>query len=139
MSTFFPALIAALILGLAIVFFVRRSRPAPTDAPEPGLSPTIHRVRANVRAILSQEHPLASVSSYGATELDPRNFTVTIDVRYDRERDEIRRDPLLRDRFRQALVDADYPASAIARVQFDVQSQQTVDRDFGGNWYQARK
>ncbi len=139
MSDFFPALIAALVLGLAIFFFVRRSRPAPTDAPEPGLSQTVHRVRANVRAILSQDYPAATVSSFGATGDDPRAFTVTIDVQYDRERDEIRMDPLLRERFRQALVNADYPVAAIPRVGFNVQSQQTVNRDFGGDWYQARK
>ncbi len=137
--TFLPALAVAFVLLLGLVFFVHRSRPAPTDAPEPGLSPTIHRVRANVRAILSKQYPDATVGSYGQTGADPRPFVVTINTSRDRERDEIRRDPLLRDRFRQALVDADYPASAIPRVGFDVQSQQTVDRDFGGDWYQARK
>lgn len=139
MNTFFPAILAALILGLAIFVFVRRSRPAPTDAPEPGLSQTVHRVHANVRAVLREEHPTATVSSFGATELDRRAFTVTIDVAYDRERDEIRRDPLLRERFRQALVNADYPVAAIPRVTFDVQSKQTVDREFAGDWNQARK
>ena len=139
MSTFVPALIAALILLGALAFFTRRSKPAPTDKPEAGVSPTIHRVRANVRAILSKEHPAATVSSYGATELDARHLVVTIDVKTDRERDEIRRDPLLRDRFQQALIDADYPASAAPRVSFNVESQQTVDREHEGNWYRARK
>ena len=137
--TFLPAILVAFVLLAGLFFFVRRSRPAPTEAPEPGLSPTIHRVRANVRAILSKQYPLATVSSYGATELDPRSLTITINVLTDRERDQIDRDPALRDRFRQALVNADYPISAICKVGFSVESQQTVDRDFGGNWHQARK
>ena len=136
---FLPVLVVALVLGAVIVFFVRRSRPAPNEVAEPGLSPTIHRVRANVRAVLSRQYPLATVSSYGATELDPRHFVVTIDVSTDRERDQIDRDAALKDRLRQALVDADYPATAIPKVGFHVESQETVDRDFGGNWYQARK
>ncbi len=137
--TFLPAILIALVLVAVLLFLVGRSRPVRTDAPEPGVSPTIHRVRANVRAILSKDYPTATVSSYGATEIDPRQFTVTIDVLTDRQRDEIRRDPLLRERFRQALVNADYPVAAIPRVGFDIQSQQTVDREHEGNWYRARK
>ena len=133
MTTFLPALIVAAILLLGLAFFVRRSRPVSTDRPEPGVSPTIHRVRANVRAILSKQHPTAVVSSYGATAADPRPFTITVSVATDAERDQIRHDPLLRQRFQQALIDADYPKAAAAKVAFDIESQQTIKRQLQGS------
>lgn len=127
--TLLPALLAFSLILVGLFFFVRRLKPAATDAAEPGVSPTIHRIRANVRAILRGGHPTAEVSSFGATEIDQRPFTVTILVGTDRERDAIRENGKLRDRFRQALVDADYPAPGIARVQFEIESRQTIERD----------
>ena len=127
-------------LVLLIAYFLRRgSLNSPkVDLAEEGIGPTAHRIRTNVRAILSRSHPSASVSTVDGTPFDRRYFCVTVNVPTDRERDEIRTDAFLKIKFRQALVDADYPVTEIDRVGWDVQSQQTVDRDFGGDWHQAR-
>jgi len=39
--------------------------------------------------------------------------------------------------FRDALVKAGYPAETHPVVHFGIQSQETVDRDYGGSWYEA--
>ena len=49
----------------------------------------------------------------------------------------MRTTPELTSEFRRALSVAGYPPDAIVEVGFAFESQQTVDRDYGGNWWYA--
>lgn len=43
--------------------------------------------------------------------------------------------PELVSEFRQVLLDAGYPATAVPDIGFEFEAQQTVDRDYNGNWW----
>jgi hypothetical protein len=76
-----------------------------------------------------------SVHHFGATHLGPGNLTICIGVATDAERQEIIDsgiDPLVR----AWLVDEGYPQDAIKHIGVSVDSQETVDRDWNGDWHQ---
>lgn len=147
MSTAVPVLLVVLC-ALVAIYVVRRSTrnqtpkaraEAERNQAEERESPTVHRVLESVRAILKRKGVQATISSYGATHIDPKYLVVLLMLETDRERNAITADRDFRERFRQALVDADYPRMARDQVQFVAESQETVDRDFGGNWFHALK
>ena len=70
---------------------------------------------------------------------DPGLLYIFIDTRTDAERDSLRADPTLHPEIVAALVANGYPQDAAPFVGLAIESQETVDRDFGGNWYRARK
>ena len=104
------------------------------------LYPAILRSRRAVRRELKDrgfDH--FRVSSFGATSIDPRHLCICIDVNSDDERNRLYEDQALIDQLRQALIACGYPEGSVPLVSFSVESQETVDRDFGGNWFYARK
>ncbi|HNT29512.1 MAG TPA: hypothetical protein PKL83_00995 [bacterium] len=76
---------------------------------------------------------------FGAIDIHPKHIGFWIRVKTDAEKQTIEQDaqilPALRDCFRTV----GYPAEAIAELGFAVQSDETVDRVFNGNWYHAIK
>jgi hypothetical protein len=50
------------------------------------------------------------------------------------ERDRMRAEPNLHQQLCNALVQAGYPSDAVPNVHFRFESQETVDRDYGGSW-----
>ena len=100
--------------------------------------PTIRRARKRIREVARQRCSTAKVFSHqGATKIDPRylNFLITTDT--DRERDLMRNDSQIYEQFCNALLNAGYPRQAIPSVHFSIESQETVDRDYGGRWNEA--
>ena len=73
------------------------------------------------------------------TRIDPRYLTFWIATKTDRERDQLRRDAGLPQELRDALLRAGYLPDAVPMVHFLIESQETVDRDYGGNWYEAKE
>lgn len=136
MSVFVPALIILLLLGTGL-YLASRSKSGSKAKSEDGDSPTVHRVLENVRATVSRDYPGATVSHLGST--DSRQLVILLMLRTDRHRDALLLDSTFRERFQQALVYADYPPTAIAHVKYLAQSQETVDRDFGGDWFEATR
>jgi hypothetical protein len=55
----------------------------------------------------------------------------------DSERDFLRQAPETYQQFCQALLISGYPQDAISLVHFRIESQETVDREYGGSWRQA--
>jgi hypothetical protein len=100
--------------------------------------PAIRRARRGIREAVRQQVPDAEVFSYqGATKSNPGHLSFSIRTASDRERDLLRQDPDIHTQFRNALVRAGYPTNTIPVVHFGIESQETVDRDYGGSWDQA--
>jgi hypothetical protein len=55
----------------------------------------------------------------------------------DNERDLLRQAPDTHQQFCDALLRAGYPQEAVSGVHFRIESQETVDRDYGGSWDEA--
>ncbi len=99
----------------------------------------IWRARRNVRKLLKPYCASAKVSSFGMSSIDPQYLFITINVQTDSEKKMLIEMPGLEDSMRHAVVIAGYPLSAVPLIGFSIESQQTVDRDFNGNWFYARK
>jgi hypothetical protein len=48
----------------------------------------------------------------------------------------MRREADLYEKFRSVLVRVGYPSEVIPAVKFRIESQETVDRDYGGSWWE---
>jgi len=140
--------ILAGILALWLILALFRRRPAPppgqasTTLPPSStgpLAPAIQAAEGAIRALARQRVPLAGVFHIGAVDLSPFNLAFWITTPTDAERDMLAADTELQDEFRRILLRAGYPADAVLKVGFAFQSQQTVDRDYGGNWWYAVK
>ena len=63
-----------------------------------------------------------------------KHFSFRVAVRTDRERDHMNGEPHLFQQLTGALLRVGYPADACPFVHFRIESQETVDRDYGGSW-----
>ena len=81
--------------------------------------------------------PLASGFHFGAYHIDPQLMAFWIMTETDAERDAVLAEGLADATFRRALGQAGYPRKAIPLITVTAESQETVDRDFGGNWWRA--
>lgn len=103
------------------------------------LKHAISRAEREVLSLAQKRFGCCKVFSFGAVDIDPRNLAVWITTDTDTQRDELLRIGALIGQFRVAFRDAGYPEGAIAEIRFEFESQQTVDRDFNGNWWHAVK
>jgi len=108
-----------------------------------GRKPSLDRIRKRAtRAIIAHARsitPGAWGFSFGAIDIDPKHLSVWVATKTDAQRDRLASNPAVSDRFRQILAAEGYPASVLDEVNFTFESQETVDREFGGNWWYAQK
>jgi hypothetical protein len=72
----------------------------------------------------------AEVDSFRSTTSKPY-FRIAVST--DRERDDLRKEPLLYERLSGALRLVGYPPETVSLVHFRIESQETVARDYGGS------
>ncbi len=92
-----------------------------------------------IKLLAQEKCANADVFSFGVPDIHPRHLAFWIKTNSDEERDRLQVDAKLRQSFRDVLLELGYPAEAVPLVGFAFESQETVDRDFGGNWYYATK
>lgn len=103
-----------------------------------GRNDTVQRARKKgevmVREFVRERLPQADVFSFGAIDISPSYLAIWVTTGTDEERDALRNDETLVPRLRELLVSAGYPQDHVPSVGFEFESQETVDRDFGGSW-----
>src|SRR5262245_37730396 len=99
----------------------------------------IHRAERAILALVRARVPGGGVFSIGAVDIDPRHLAIWIQTDTDAQRDALRQDLGLQAGVRAALREAGYPEAAIGGVGIAVESEETVKRDYGGNWWYAIK
>ena len=67
--------------------------------------------------------------------MGPSSFC--IETPTDQQRDRILHDPNLYRKFSDAARDAGFPPDIAPRIHFRVESRETLDREYGGSWWQA--
>jgi hypothetical protein len=92
-------------------------------------------IGAEVRRLI----PNARVLSLGAIDLYPSCLAFWICVATDAQRDSLLADWTFPERMRRIVADCGYPQDSVDRVGFTSESDETVDRDWNGNWYHAMK
>ncbi|MFZ0477988.1 MAG: hypothetical protein WAL71_02475 [Terriglobales bacterium] len=130
MFTIFGWLVAAALIVLSLVFARML-----TNTYDWKLWPAIRRTKRDIREIVRQRVPNAEVFSHqSATAINPGHLSFSIRTATDKERDLLCGDPELYQQFCDALREAGYPQNTVPVVKFGIESQETVDRDYGGSW-----
>jgi hypothetical protein len=80
-----------------------------------------------------------NVFSIAANDLDPSHCVFWVTIKTDMEKEKILKVENLKLTFFNILRSVGYPADAIQSVQIAVESQETVDRDYIGNWWHATR
>lgn len=127
-------IIAVLTVGFVAGFLLLRAL-----SPASRLRHQIHRIKLRVRKVVRKRVPGAHATSIGAVEIDPKHLAIWVWVETDEQRDALRDDDDLIDQFRRILSDEHYPATAVSDVGFEFESDETVRRDYAGNWWHAMK
>ncbi|MWL87142.1 hypothetical protein [Cupriavidus sp. SW-Y-13] len=93
----------------------------------------IHYAEVEIRAIAKQyvSHCLVECIGPDATTLA---LGVWVKTMTDEERTMLSNNPALRDEFEGVFRSRGYPEESISGINFLFESQETVDRDFHGNW-----
>ncbi len=99
----------------------------------------ITRAEHAILAYVKLRYPNAREFSFGAVHLDPAHLAIWITVDRDEERDKLSNDRETIPAFRRLLAEAGYPQEAVPAVKFAFESQETVNRDYGGSWWACVK
>ena len=135
------AMAAGAVVVLAMRAMRRRSEPEPAASPRPGrdLKPLIKAAETLLLDDVRRRLAHAGVFSIGAVDVAPANLAFWVSTNTDDEKAALEADATLKARLQQILREVGYPAGAIAKVALAFQSQEAVDRDFGGDWWAAIK
>ena len=107
---------------------------------DPGDLPAkIRRFEQQALAAAKERFEDAKVFTIGATDIDPKYFAVWITTQTDAQRDALSSDSNLKEALVAALHTVGYPPEAIPKVVFAFESEETVKRDYGGDWWACLK
>ncbi len=95
----------------------------------------IWKARRLVASTARERGEVTRVFSFGAFYIAPRHLAVVIVTPTDAERDKLTGQEDLIPNFRAIFSRVGYPSEAIPLIAFVFESQETVDRDYGGNWF----
>jgi hypothetical protein len=96
----------------------------------------IWRIEAGLRVLLKLDGIKSRhVWSFGAYNIDPKYLVFVIGVPTDNEKERLRADSAFCTKMRSLLEKHNWPVAARKHVVFDIESQETVDREENGNWW----
>jgi hypothetical protein len=96
---------------------------------------SIYRAKQKIKRLARERYPNANVFSERAA--DPRSLAIFIATATDAESSAMRNDSGLYKQLSDTLLQTGYPPAAIPFIKFRIESQETVDRDYGGSWAEA--
>jgi hypothetical protein len=106
------------------------------NASSPGIKIVTQQIEDAIKQAMAQEtRERFWVTHYGANEINPKHLVYWICVHSDKEKVRLEHDAVLLARLRELLILHHYPESGCAGVFIGFESQQTVDRQSGGNWW----
>ncbi len=73
--------------------------------------------------------------SFGAYEIDPKNLVFVVGVSTDLEKESLRANKVFQSDTRNLLAKYNWPLDSRTHIQFEIESQETVDRETNGNWW----
>jgi len=76
------------------------------------------------------------VTHFGATEVDPKYLAVWLCVQSDHECERLYQDIMsIREQVHHCFGGEQYPAAAVPFIGVQIASQETVNREYAGNWW----
>jgi hypothetical protein len=99
---------------------------------------TIRRAKRRIRDLIRIACPEAKVFSRQYPSLDtPQRLNIWVVTKTDKERDRLVEDITLYQRLVDKFIESGYPTNAASHLRFVIQSQETLNRDYGGSWRSA--
>jgi hypothetical protein len=95
----------------------------------------IYRLCRRARRRAESRGVRASVYWFGAYYIHPKHLAVIVRVPTDRDKAQLIGDPTFWTELKSELSAVNYPVEGRDGVAFEVESHETVDREFKGNWY----
>jgi hypothetical protein len=93
------------------------------------------RAKRAIALVARSYCPTAKAFKWRVRPMGPPSFCIEIPT--DQQRDRILQDPNLFRKFCDAACDAGFPREITQRIRFRVESRETLDRDYGGSWWEA--
>jgi hypothetical protein len=92
-------------------------------------------IERDLRRLRRSEGVKPRVWSFGSYHIDPKHLVIVVGVSRDSERNRLRTDSTFQDLLKGLLVRYGWSESAQKHVHFDIESQETVDREDDGRWW----
>jgi len=103
------------------------------------LEDTTKEAEKRLREFVDLSGVRCSVFSIAADDLNPGHCVFWVTLKADTEKEKVLNMNNLETEFLNILRSVGYPANAIQHVRIEIESQETVDRDYIGNWWQATR
>lgn len=103
------------------------------------LNKIIKKSERAVKEFVKQKYKCCNVFSFGAVDIDPKHLAIWVTTDTDSERDMLNDDEAFKDAVMNILRNNGYPEEAIPFVAIAFESEETVKRDYEGNWWYAVK
>ena len=145
-------IVVLMVSGASMLWFNKRPRNANGAArlagplPDPSQRGTVSLEASAVFAALDTAQPVIveALAEHGVTRVEyvvgfvyPYSVSVWLGTQGDVQRDALPSFLLLRDQVAQILVESGLPMIHVCGVRVTAQSEQTVQREYGGNWFYA--
>jgi len=95
----------------------------------------VWRIERALRRTLRAEGVSPGVWSFGAYYIDPKHMVFVVGVETDEEKRRLRGSDSFRTEVRRLLERFAWPEEARQHVVFDIESEETVQRETRGNWW----
>jgi hypothetical protein len=93
------------------------------------------RIESNLKSLLKDLGIKPQVWSFGAYEIDPKHLVFVVGVSTDIEKIKLKSDLAFTKKMKDLLIKYNWPKLARENVIFDIESQETVDRETNGHWW----
>lgn len=102
------------------------------------LSVKIRKIEKEFKTVTKQQihnKEQISILRYGAYDVDPKYLVIWIITQSDKVRDDFKNNEVLKKLLREKFYYVDYPESSINDVKIGFESEETIKRESGGDWY----
>lgn len=99
----------------------------------------ISRIKRSARRLIRSRGVPCKVWWFGAYYINPKHLVFVLAVATDQDRNQLRANPEVGNELRNLLERFDWPEPARPHVIFDIESRETVVRDYEGSWWYRYK
>ncbi len=95
----------------------------------------IVRIELSLKSLIKKKGIKPMVWSFGAYYIDPKNMIFVVGVPSDQEKKLLKKNKNFTTSMNNLLIKHNWPEQARTHVMFDIESQETVDRETEGHWW----